>query len=79
VERFAVPTAEEASSEDVAEEPGDGVRVEDSERVVTVVQLLLEEHHGDPRHAAGADAHQHGRSRVHQSCMCVDVQDNCNM
>jgi hypothetical protein len=44
-EGHEVRYAEEASSEDVAEEAGDGVRVEDIERVV---QLLLEEHHGDP-------------------------------
>ena len=64
MEGHEVRCAEEASSEDVAE-PSDGVRV---------VQLLLEEHHGDPRHAAGADAHQYGPC-VHQSCTCV-VQDN---
>ena len=46
MEGHEVRCAEEASSEDVAE-PSDGVRV---------VQLLLEEHHGDPRHAAGAAA-----------------------
>jgi hypothetical protein len=35
------------------EEPGDGVRVEDGEGAVH----LVEDHHGDPRHVAGEEAH----------------------
>ncbi|TVU36694.1 hypothetical protein EJB05_18638, partial [Eragrostis curvula] len=72
VERGEVRGGEEAR-EDAAEEPGDGVRVEDGEGVVHLLEevgLLVEDHHGDPRHAAGAYAHQYGRPCVHQSCMC---------
>ncbi|TVU02375.1 hypothetical protein EJB05_52160, partial [Eragrostis curvula] len=75
VERGEVRGGEEAR-EDAAEEPGDGVRVEDGEGVVHLLEevgLLVEDHHGHPRHAAGADAHQYGRPCVHQSCMCGGI------
>jgi hypothetical protein len=38
----------------------------------------VQDHHAEPRHAAGAHAHDHGRPRVHQPCKkLVHVKKQC--